>query len=88
MAFTGHCIVVFSEEVVGGAEADVRNLGLARSGIELEAIDEQKYQMLAKFKMTNSLSNISNDHLQIILHKFVDFHNCGLITTSVAVVGS
>ena len=30
----------------------------------------------------------SNDHLQIILHKFVDLHNCSLITTSVAVIGS
>ena len=54
MAFISHYIVVFSEEVVGGAEADVRNLGLARSGIELEAIDEQKEAMLAKFKMINS----------------------------------
>jgi len=61
LAFIGHYIVVFSEEVVGGAEADVRNLGLARSWIELE---------------------------EIILHEFVDLHNCGLITTSVAVIGS
>ena len=42
LAFVCHYIVVFSEEVVGGAEADVRNFGLARSGIELEAIEEEK----------------------------------------------
>ena len=42
LAFAGLYIVVFSEEVVGGAEADVRNFSLARSWIELEAIGEQK----------------------------------------------
>ena len=42
LAFVGHYIVVFSEEVVGSAEADVRNFGLARSRVELEAIGEEK----------------------------------------------
>ena len=42
---------------------------------------------LEQFNMIIGRERGYNDHLQIILHKFVDLHNCRLITASVAVIG-